>query len=160
MSKLELCRERALKLVSQRPHTVHQIRTKLGAKGFVRADVDAVIDDFLRVGLLDDRRVAFDYCEFMKTASPPVGRGRVVAKLRGYGVDPDVIEQACSAVWDAGGEEDEEERAKSAAEAKLRLIRDRSDVRKVREKLYRFLTGKGFSSAVCCRAIDSLQDEP
>jgi len=159
LPRLEQCRERALTLVSQRPHTRAQLRTKLLRKGFANDDIEQVVEDFIRTGLVDDRRLAFDYCQYMKSASPPVGRNRVIAKLRSYGVAPDLIQEAILAVWDAAGDDEEVKRATAAAGSKLRLIRDKSDPKKVREKLYRFLAGKGFAGAVCSRAIEAAQTE-
>jgi regulatory protein len=155
-SGLEACRERALGLVARRPHTVRQLRGKLLSRKFPKDDVEAVLADFLRLGLLDDRQLAFDYCEAMKGASPPVGRSRVIAKLRHYGVDSEILEEAIADVWDGEGEDGELDRAMRAAEGKLRLVRDQSDPRKLRGKLYRFLAGKGFSGTVAGQAIDRL----
>lgn len=159
LPELERCRERALGLVSQRPHTVMQLREKLHAKGFARENADEIVNDFLRAGLLDDRRLAYDYCRYMKSASSPAGRNRIIGKLRGYGVDPELVAEAVADAWDNGGEEDEVGRAVAAARGKIRLIRDLSDPRKTREKLFRFLAAKGFDGGVCRQAVDLLIDD-
>ncbi|MDT8390151.1 MAG: regulatory protein RecX [Lentisphaeria bacterium] len=149
----EKCRERALKLLTQKPHTVKQLRDKLIKKEFPLPHVTEIIDDFVRVGLLNDRQVASDYCGYMKQASPPVGRSRVKNKLYQYGVPPDVINEVLAERWDADGDEGELSRAVEAVRRKARLIKNQPDPQKTRATLYRFLANKGFSSSACSQAV-------
>ncbi len=153
------CRERALRLLEQRPHSVAQLRRKLRDRQFPTPAIATVIADFTRLGLLDDRRLAHDYCQLAKTSSSPVGRLRVLAKLHAYGIAPELAAAAVDQVWNEAGDEEEIARAAAAAQRKMRLLPASQDPRKIREKLYRFLAGKGFPASICRAAVDAARQD-
>ena len=153
------CRERALLLLSQRPHSVGELTTKLFRKGFSRRLIEQVTEDFLRVGLLDDAAFAEAFCREKIQGGRPWGSRRLMAELRKRRVESEVAATAITAVLEDAGEDAEFDLAIRAAESKWRELNRRRgvDERKKRDSLYRFLAGRGFSGEVCRRVFDTLQ---
>jgi len=155
----EDCRERALSLLDQRAHSAGQLRAKLLAKGFEGPLVNLVTDDLVRGGLVSDLGFALSFCEERLRGSRPSGPLRLKAELLRRHVSADVAEQAVSAALDEAGDDAEYGSALAAGQRKWETLRGRagSDVRKDRERLLRFLAGRGFSGEVCRRVLDSLE---
>lgn len=79
-------RTAALRLLTRREYTAHELRTRLLDRDFPEADVVAVIEDLSRTGLVNDRRVAES---FVRVASAVKGRGRqrIARELEQRGID-------------------------------------------------------------------------
>ena len=69
------------------------------------------------------------------------------------GIDQAIIDNLLS---DDSGDDDELERARKAAIYKLKLLKSEKDLRKRKEKLFRFLQGRGFSAGVIFTIIDKV----
>lgn len=154
------CHDRAMELLSRRPHSVEELRRKLKRKKFRPDLVEAELNNLLRLNLLDDRLLAEDYCRQKLNASPPVGRKRVFMDLRRHGIDAELAEDALKTIWDVEDRDGNGElnRATAAAERKLRLLGNEDDPRKRRAKLFRHLASRGFAGDVCARAIERVRD--
>ncbi len=154
------CHERAMDLLSRRPHSVEELRRKLRRKKFGADLVEVELQNLLRLNLLNDRQLAEDYCRQKLHASPPVGRKRVLMELRRHGIDAQLAEEALQTVWDVDDREEDGElnRAIEAVNRKLRLLKNEDDPRKRRAKLFRHLASRGFAGDVCIRAIERVLD--
>ncbi|MDD4817929.1 MAG: regulatory protein RecX [Victivallaceae bacterium] len=135
--------DRALRLLSTRAHGVRELRTKLlrGKEPPPENTVDAVVAECLRLGFLNDVQFARD------CAAELAGRGcgdvAIRFKLKARGLAPDDIAAAMIelAAESPGGEA---ERAMAAGKFKLKSLKKDEPERKKREKLFRFLAGRGF----------------
>ena len=161
----DACRERALRLLEQRPHAVAELRRKLVQRGFTPGTVDPILADLQRLGLLNDEAVARDACAAALRGTAALGRNRILMHLRRHGIDSDVAESAIREASAEAGTPGELERAVIAGRAKLRLLAREADPRKRRDKLARFLIGRGFAPATVWQAVDRLtasaaSDEP
>jgi len=88
----------AMRLLSQREHTVRQLRRKLLARDYSAEDVDAVLQDLESQNLLSDTRFAEQYlASRMNKGYGPV---RIRQELREKGVAEEVIEPQMEAVAD------------------------------------------------------------
>ena len=96
---LELCREKALRILEISPHSVVGLKRKLFKAGkFTSQDILQVIDDLLKAGLLNDRQFAEDYIRYLQTTA--IGRIKAIFKLRGKGIPADIIDDAMDRLWD------------------------------------------------------------
>lgn len=133
---------RAVNLLSRREHGRAELFRKLTTRGFEPDEVDAALDRLEELRLLDDGRASAALARWW------AGRGdgpiKVRAKLREKGFGSDHIASAIDAL-----EVDWVDQARALA-SKRRL--DPSD-RKQREKLYRWLAGKGYPSSVIGQAL-------
>jgi regulatory protein len=158
LSPLELCREKALSLLERRPHSRRELTLKLVKRDFPRALVDRLLDDFERVGLLDDLAFARLYVEMKLGSNNPVGRRKLQQELGKRGIARELVDQVIEEQLDEhdGDESRELDLALQAGRRKLRSFRGPLERQKKRERLYRFLAGRGFPSSVCAEVLSLL----
>lgn len=152
------CRERALRLLDQRMHTVRELRTKLHSKGFPKNDIEQVLADFTRLNLLNDRQFAEMYCQEKLGGSRPVGPLKIRAQLQKRGVPADVIQDVLANWEQTDDGETDLDRAIRAGESKLRLLKPDLPRRDAYARICRFLAGRGFPPPVCRDAAERLLD--
>jgi regulatory protein len=154
---LELCREKALRLLENSPHSVRGLKRKLYNAGkFTSKDIQTVIDDLLKAKLLDDRQFAEAAIDYLKTTG--IGRFKAVFKLKTKGVPQDIIQETMEKRWETADDGDSE-RAVVVAQQKWRSLqskKDWSDIKKL-QAVARFLAGRGFSPSVIRRILDDLK---
>ena len=153
------CRDKALRLLDKKPHSVYDLRRKLRTRRFSEDDIEEVIADLERLGLLDDEALARSFCEQKLSAAPPLGRKKVFYELRRHGISSETAEAALADVWEQDGREAEFERAKWAAEHKLKTLSGTIDRRKKSQKIYRYLANRGFSGEIVREVIDQVLSE-
>ena len=154
---LELCREKALRLLENSPHSVLGLKRKLfKAAKFTARDIQTIIDDLLKAGLLDDRQYAENAIDYLKTTG--IGRFKAVFKLKTKGVPQDIINEAMEQFW--GTDESDDERAVVVARQKWNSLQSKKDwpgIKKL-QAVARFLAGRGFSPSVIRQVLDDLGD--
>lgn len=160
---LEACREKALKLLEGRPHSVQELRRKLLSRRTFAPDlIETVIADFLQVGLLDDADFARTACDALKSSSP-IGRRRAQQKLIRHGLAPELVRQTLDDHWDTA-DDPETERALRAARQKWRTLqRQNRPLPLKRQSLARFLAARGFASPTIAALLaqpDFKTDQP
>ena len=143
--------EKAMTYLSRRGHSEAELSAKLHRAGFGRFEISHALEECRRLGLVNDELFARDCAEML--AMRGCGNYRIRRDLAKRGVAefaPEAIEELS---------ESESLRALEAARFKLRLLCRESDPRKKREKLYRFLAGRGFAPASIRQALDRLRAE-
>jgi regulatory protein len=155
----ETCRERALSLLDRRAHSLGEIRCKLRTRGFEEPLVALVADDLQRSGLVSDPDFAVAFCEERLRSSRPAGPARLKADLLRRHVAAEVAEEAVRTAMAQSGHDSEYQSALAAGRRKWQALRARpsQDSRKDRERLLRFLAGRGFSGDVCRRVIERVE---
>lgn len=81
---------RALRLLTVRSRSEHELRDRLRRAKFADSIVTEVVDWCRRLGYVDDARFAADWIEYRLLHSPS-GRRRLQMELRQKGVSPDII---------------------------------------------------------------------
>jgi len=140
--------EKAMRLLSRRALSEHELQTKLRAAGFPISEARDTVTECRKRGYVNDRQFAVDYTE--ELAARGLGGRRISQALYKRGIPPALREEPLE---DAA--ETETERASEALTYKLRLLANESDPRKKREKAFRFLVSRGFSFDSCRAAIDA-----
>ncbi len=131
----------ALKILSRRAHSAQELRNKLFKKEFARRDIDAAVAECLRLNLVNDHLLAEDYTEELK--SKGCGPYKIKLMLYKKGIDKDIINEV------AGGRENDESRlAGEVLARKMKSLAREPDHKKRREKAFRFMISRGFSSDV------------
>lgn len=141
--KTEACWSRLVSIVNGRERTGKELVSRLEAEGFEISTSQATVRRARECGLVDEAR----YAEVFITTSIRKGWGKdkIEHTLRERGADPHSVEGYPGAFF---SENDEVNRA-IAALSKKRV----PDVNS-RQKLVRFLLGRGFSMPVAIRAVD------
>ena len=142
------CYIAALRILNYRFNSEGELRRKLTAKKFERADIDATITRLRDEKWLDDARFAG---AFVRTRiQKHVGPKRIERELHAAGVDRDVVKEAVAA---NDNEERQREDLKAAYEKRKRMLirrhgEDYLDTREGRNKLTGYLLKQGYDAAL------------
>jgi regulatory protein len=135
-------RENALRLLSYRPRTESELRSRLLRKEIPAEVADACLTELREKHLLDDASFAEAFARDRVRLNPR-GRRRVVQELRGRGVDPAI---AASAVEGAMREEEVDEIDLARDAARRWRPRSGEDPERARRRLTGFLARRGFGA--------------
>ncbi len=138
----------AFRILTLRDHTRKELAVKLRRKGFDRAAIDGALERCRELGYLDDAKTAILIAGHL--AESGYGPLRVRQTLGQKGLDDPLIEQA---LLRCGDEETQVRSARRMLEKKRSRLSREADPWKRRQKAYRFLAGRGFSSSIIKRAI-------
>ena len=138
----------AFRILSRRDHTRQELALKLRHKGFERATIEAALARCRELGYLDDAKTALVVAEQLTQRG--YGPLRIRQVLMQKGLDDAQIGKALPC---CGDEAAQENNARRMLEKKAARLGRESDPWKRRQIAYRFLSGRGFPSAVVNRAI-------
>lgn len=143
--------KKAMDLLAARPLTESELRTRLSAGGkFPPSEVEEAVLHCRNRGYLNDALLASDAARFLNAGGR--GQGLIRKKLRARGVSEENLNAALGGL----SAEDEADAALSAGMTKLRLLAREKDMRKKKEKLFRFLISRGFSPETALDTISKL----
>ncbi len=148
---IEKAVEQAVNLLSYRPRSTGEIRTRLGEKEFSEAAIEAAITRLNRLGYLDDRQFARFWVED-RLRNRPRGRRALQYELRQKGIADSLINEVLDDLLD------ERLAAYEAAEARVRRMRGVSQ-REFKQKVGAFLQRRGFGYEAANRALESLIED-
>jgi len=148
---IEKAVERAVNLLSYRPRSTGEIRTKLGEKDFSETAIEAAISRLNRLNYLDDRQFARFWVED-RLRNRPRGRRALQYELRQKGIADSIINEILDDLLD------ESLAAYEAAESRVRRMRGKTQ-REFKQKVGAFLQRRGFGYEAANRAMQSLIQE-
>lgn len=140
------CHERALRLLSVRPRSRRELRTRLLRAGFETEEVAEELSRLETVGLIDDETFARQVAEH-EVAVRGSGRRAVVDRLMAKGVERATIDRTLEEL----GAADEESRALELAEGRVRRLGG-LEPRAAYRRLVPFLQRRGYAAGVAHRA--------
>ena len=140
----------ALRRLTAAPRTAADLRADLLARGVETHVADDVVGRFTEVGLVDDAAYAAMWVN-SRSRTRGSARGRLRQELRGKGIAEAVIEEALTAVDDAG----EWERGRALVEGRLRTMTGLAPEARNR-RLTALLMRRGYPGAVAQRIVRSV----
>ena len=147
-------KEKALSYLGYRARSAEELKKKLLKKGFSDKTIQAIVDDFRRVGLLDDRQFAETYVH-SRMIQKPMGKRLLRKELLSKGIDEEMIDRA---IEEAYGNRCETEVAKDLIQKKLQSTHSKEKESKIqKKKLTDFLLRRGFDWEVISEVF---QEEP
>jgi regulatory protein len=146
--------EVALRALTRRAHSVHEMKQKLGRRSDNKLLVQVVMARLRGNGLLDDARYATQFAR-QRTELRKQGKFRVARDLRARGV-PD--KHIGAALEQAAEHTDESAMVRQRIERKLRSLGGEIDDRKI-ASIYSSLLRAGFPTDVVRRELKSLTTE-
>ncbi|MEA2064619.1 MAG: regulatory protein RecX [Gemmatimonadota bacterium] len=154
---------RAMDILAVREHSAWQLRRKLERK-FSQAVAARVLERLEELELLDDARFAREYVRQRIARSPRSSR-LLMSELISRGVERATAAGAVEFILEEKGLQDLD-LAEQAAAKKLgalfesRRSRSLAEKNKEREKMFRFLAGRGFQASTARQVIDKLLGSP
>ncbi len=147
LSKAKLAVERLLKI---RLRSEKEIKDKLKQKNFSTDVIDATIQYFKKLDLVNDRQFAQKWIE--SRLLKPFGINRIRFELRTKGVDEVIIQKQLEDALDDFPEEDV---VSSLAQRRATLYKG-IDKAKIKQRLYGYLVRKGFQSTAIFKALKKI----
>jgi regulatory protein len=139
----------ALRWLAGRDHSKYELGRKLSRRGAPPAVVDRVLRKCEDLGYLDDNRTAELLIGLLARKGYGFKRIRHELQLKGLGGRSQILD-ACFAKYD-----EHEIAARIFRKHAARFDRE-GDLKKRKEKIYRFLYGRGFSREVVLKTIRDL----
>ncbi len=138
---------KAMDILARRSLSEMELLAKLRRAGYPDHECDEAIAECIKRHYLDDEQLTADCVDILHQRN--LGAGQIRMKLLRRGLDQEKINEFL------GNSPDEEiESARRAMETKLRTLVRENDPRKKREKLFRFMAGRGFAPNLIFKLMD------
>lgn len=156
----EACLDKAGKILSKRLHSTFELKKKLLSSGFPITIVNNAIAKLQSLDFLNDARFAEAYAQELMEKG--FGPKKIFIQLIKRGIPKEIVSDQTANFANAQINEtsqiDKNSAIKIAIQKKLRLLSRESDIRKKKEKLFRYLLSKGFLPEQIRAEIDNLND--
>jgi len=141
-------RQTALKLLAARSLSFAELRDKLLQRGFAQPKVQSLLNDFGKLGYLDDEKLCENFI-LLRLERKPYGQNWFRVRLRRRGIDRETVERVVERVYQRI---DEYQLAYRAAEEVVRRAGDMAPERLL-GRLARFLKNRGFNDAIIAKVL-------
>ena len=148
-------KQRALDYLAHKPRTEAEVRRKLRREDAPAPVIEDVVARLYELSYLDDEAYATDYVR-NRFASKKYGPVRIRRELVERGIDRPVAERAVDDLFE---DEDPVAAARAHAEKRWARLSDEDDPRRRKQKLYRYLRRRGFTSDTIYPILDELERE-
>ena len=138
----------AVRILTHRDHSIYELKQKLQQRGFASQAIDAVIQECERLNYLDEKRTARVYISQLKRKHFGIRHIRMaLKKKRLYGT---AIETILLESYDTI---EERRSAAKLLQKKMKTFNREEDLKKRRDKIYRFLYSRGFNKDIIADLI-------
>lgn len=144
--------EKAVRFLAMRPLSEKELLGKLQKAGYSENESLAAVAECLKRRYLDDELLAADSVSALRQRN--LGTRQIKFRLMKRGLDPESVAGLL-----ADDPQEEFDAAFRAMQGKIRMLRYESDPRKKREKIFRFLIGRGFSPEIISQVLSSERQE-
>ncbi|MHB1688853.1 MAG: regulatory protein RecX [Ignavibacteriaceae bacterium] len=149
-------KQKAYSFLSRRSHSEFELVTKLRQKGYDPALITPVIDELKENKYLDDIEFSRQFAE-ENIRRKRWGKYKLKSELMKRRVDREIIS---TLIMEKFSTENETENALALADKKLKLLKVKPLTQeKLKQKLYSYLTSKGFDFEISQNVINSLLEE-
>jgi len=145
-------KQRALDYLAHKPRTEEEVRRKLRQEDAPEPVIEDVVARLHELSYLDDEAYATDYVR-NRFASKKYGPVRIRRELVERGVDRHVADRAVADLFE---DEDPVAAAREHAEKRWSRLAD-EEPRRRKQKLYRYLRRRGFTSDTIYPILDDLE---
>ncbi|MBE6365493.1 MAG: regulatory protein RecX [Lentisphaerae bacterium] len=137
---------KAMNFLAQRSLSEMELLNKLRRAGYPDNECDEAIAECIKRHYLDDEQLTADCVDILHQRN--LGARQIKMKLSRRGLDLEKVNELLEQSPD-----EEIESARRAMETKLRSLIRETDPRKKREKIFRFMVGRGFSPALIFKLL-------
>ena len=133
----------AVRIMTHRDHSKYELKQKLHKRGFASQVIDTVILECERLNYIDDKRTTRVYISQLKRKRFGIRHIRMALKkkrLYGTAIEDILVENYPKI--------EERKNADKVLEKKKKTFNREEDLKKRRDKIYRFLYSRGFNIAI------------
>jgi regulatory protein len=141
----------ALRILTRRDHSKHELSQKLNARGYAAEIIDDVMSQCERLDYINDERTAQVFIRQLHRKG--FGLKRIAFELNLKGLRGKHFQEMVSQSISLS---DERRGADKIYQKHIRRFEREKDVFKRKDKIYRFLYGRGFSKAVISELISKI----
>lgn len=149
--ELKKARSLALRYLSYRDRSRHEIIAYLAQKDFSESAIEQTMDRLNELGYVNDERFALNWGRY-RISKKKYGEHRLRRELQAKGLEAEIIHQSLTTLY---SETDPKALALSCAEKKLAGLRGIASDKKKR-RLAQFLQRQGFSSETVFHTVNRL----
>ena len=146
-------KQKALDYLAHKPRTETEVRRKLKQRDVPAFVIDDVVARLYELEYLDDEAYAHDYAR-NRFSSKKYGPVRIRRELEERGIDRHLADEAVDTLF---AEENATAAAWSHAEKRWPRLAGEDDPRRRRQKMYRYLRRRGFTSDTIRPILDELE---
>ena len=147
---LQKAKQIVLRLLNIRLRSEKEIQDKLATKRYAKQDIKQTLHYFKKLGLIDDRQFAKEWIS--SRLSKPLGSSRIRLELKAKGIDNEISQDELMQAF------------KDYPEFKIvdKLAQHRAlqytgiDSEKIKQRVYGYLTRRGFTTAAIDKAVEKL----
>ncbi len=143
-------KDSAFRLLGRRHHSVFELKKKLLTKKFPAEIIHSALNDLTEKKFLDDAQFAAEYVE-ERSHRKKIGINKLRAELFKKGISREIIE---SVLLNVDGDLSLRQAAELAAKKYKSLQHKTSDRKKLKGKIYSFLSSRGFESEVIVKVLN------
>ncbi len=153
--KLQI-KELSFRLLTRRQHSILELKRKLALKKFSPENVEIIISELLERNYLDDKKFAEKYTD-EKLKNNKSGLVKIKAELFKKGIEKRIVDEVLSKFLNSNLII---ENALQIAMYKMKsTLYSKAEPKKKKEKLFRFLVSKGYSSEIIIKTLRKLHFE-
>ena len=149
---LSSIREICYRYLARRDHSSSELRKKINKKGFNNKDIELIIEDLVKRGLLNDKEFAKKFA-VDKMELNSWGPKKIRSELFKKGVDRKIINQI---VENLAPIDDLKQICIDLVLKRKRHFLREEDLFKRKQKIYRYLVGRGFSSSIITSSLPEI----
>jgi len=139
----------ALRILTGRDHSKYELIQKLKHRGFKPEDIEKAVTECERFDYINDERTARVYIEQLIRKGYGVKRIRHAMKNKGLRG-----ERIQNILFETVSDADERENAERILKKNIKRFERESDLKKRKDKIYRFLYARGFSQDTIRKLIN------
>ena len=148
-------REACFRYLSQRDNSSTELKQKVAKKGYKKSDIEQVIQNLSDNGYLDDESFTAKFVE-EKTELNQWGPQKIRSHLFKKGIDRTIIDNVLSKKTD--NLQQQQICVDLVMKRKRHFLRE-EDTYKQKQKIYRYLAGRGFSGSVIKKTLPHITDK-
>lgn len=149
-------KKKAFSLIARRLHSASEIRMKLRQKKYDKELVEEVINDLSANKYIDDKKFADEFAD-EKIRLKLWGKSKIKNELMKRGIDLQIISDVLDEKFQEGNDINN---AVELAEKKFNTLRGRNlEEIKLKQKLYAFLSARGYDYETSKDAVDKIIGE-
>lgn len=148
-------REACFRYLSRRDHSSSELKQKVVKKGYSKTDIDQVVQNLADKGYLNDESFATKFVE-EKTKLNQWGPKKIRSHLYKKGIDRKIIENVLSQQTD--DLQQQQICVDLVLKRKRHFLRE-EDAYKRKQKIYRYLAGRGFAGSVIKKSLPRITDK-
>ena len=148
-------KDSAFRLLGRRHHSTSELRIKLSKKKYPKEIIKKVLSELTSQTLLNDEQFAIDYME-ERSLKKKIGLNKLKAELFKKGIERKIVENVLQNI---DADLSFEQALELARRKKIAFLRKEKDKRKLKSKIFSFLSSRGYEAGMILRVLKEIEPD-